>query len=57
MSQLILGYQGLQFQGFLSFFFSIRPTDRISGNTLDAKKKKKQGGGGGGGMALAKLKK
>ena len=34
----------------LLFFFSIRPTDPISGNALDAKQKKKykkKGGGGG----------
>ena len=34
---VILGYQGLLFQDFLSFrfFFSIRPTDPISGNAFE----------------------
>ena len=31
------------------FFFSIRPTDPISGNAFDAKRKKSGGGGGVGG--------
>ena len=29
---------------FLGFFFSIRPTDPISGNAFDGKRKKKKGG-------------
>ena len=40
---VILGYQGLLFRDFLwfcflVFFFSIRPTDSISGNVFDAKR-------------------
>ena len=60
---VILGYQGLLFQDFLTvcvfcfcFFFSIRPTDPISGNAFDGKRRKKgdglkaeEGVGGGGG--------
>ena len=43
---VILRYQGLLFQDVLRsflcrFFFSIRPTDRISGNAVDAERKKK----------------
>ena len=48
---VILGYQGLLFWDFLLFinffrffFFSIRLTDPISGNALDAKRKKKGDG-------------
>ena len=33
---------------FLGFFFSIRPTDPISGNAFDGKRKKKKKGGGDG---------
>ena len=31
---------------FFRFFFSIRPTDPISGNAIDGKQKKKGGGDG-----------
>ena len=49
---VILGYQGLLFQDslgffFSGFFFSIRPTDPMSGNVFDAKRKKR-------GMAVQK---
>ena len=50
----MLGYQGSDSENatdcfFRLFFFSIRPTDPISGNAFDGKGKKR---GGGGGMAL-----
>ena len=42
---VVLGYQGILFQEFLrSLFFSIRPTDPISGNAFDVKRKKKGDG-------------
>ena len=46
---VVLGYQGLLFRDFLwffflSFFFSIRPTDPISGNAFDGKRRKKGDG-------------
>ena len=44
---VVLGYQGLPFRDFLwlflVFFFSIRPTDPISGNAFDSKRRKKSG--------------
>ena len=42
---VILGYQGAaSCDIFLSFFFSIRQTDPISGNGFDAKRKKRGDG-------------
>ena len=42
---VILWYQGLLFRDFLliffKFFFSIRPTDSISGNAFDTNRKKR----------------
>ena len=46
---VVLGYKGLLFRDFLwfffvGFFFSIRPTDPISGNEFDGKRRKKGDG-------------
>ena len=46
---VILGYQGPSYSRllvicFYVFFFTIRPTDPISGNAFDAKRKQKKGG-------------
>ena len=45
----MLGYQGSDSENaydfFLGFFFSIRPTDPISGNAFDGKRTKKKGDG------------
>ena len=46
-SNVVPGLQGLLFRDetsydfFLGFFFSIRPTDPISGNAFDAKRRKR----------------